>query len=222
MNKYIFLSYPMNPDAPRPPAIPKPEIEDFMTIDKDDASVQRITYYNHTGTHLDTAAHVIEDGISMEQFELSDFIFHTVAMIDLRLADCHPIMPSDLSPFKDIMTPCDMVIVRCGIGAIRNTEPERFSNNMPGFTVEAAEWLNENCPHLRCLGTDLPSFSLIADLSHTMKAHNVFLQGNSLKKIIIEEMALDTLTDRIDEIIVAPWLIKGSNSGPCNILAKIL
>ena len=221
MSHYRMLSYPMSPDAPRPPAIPAPEVSTFMTIAKDDANVQHVSYYNHTGTHLDTAAHVFEDGISMERFALEEFIFHDVAAIDLRLPDCHPIQPADLIPFEEKIKHCDMLIVRFDIGKIRRDDPARFSNKMPGFTVEAARWLREHLLHLRCLGTDLPSFAVIADLDRTMQAHNVFLQGNDRKMLIIEEMALDDMPEAIQEIIISPWLVQGVNSGPCNILARI-
>lgn len=221
MSAYISLSYPMSPDAPRPPAIPAPEISEFMSVASDGANVQRVCYYNHTGTHLDTAAHVFEDGISMEQFELSDFIFRNAALIDLKLDDHHPITPSDLAEFGEKISACDMLVVRCGVGEIRRREPARFSNDMPGFTVEAAGWLREHCPNLRCLGTDLPSFAVIAELERTMKAHNVFLRGNDRKMLIIEEMALDGAPEALVEIIVSPWLVKGVNSGPCNIFAII-
>lgn len=219
--EYIWLSYPMSADAPRPPAIPEPEVSTFMSIAKDGANVQRISYYNHTGTHIDTAAHVLEDGISMEEFAISDFIFKSVELIDLRLPDCQKITPPDLKPFEAKIAPCDMLIVRCGIGQIRLHEPGRFSNRMPGFTPKAALWLRQHCPCLRCLGTDLPSFAVISDLQSTMQAHNVFLQGNDKRMIIIEEMALDQAPERLAEVIISPWLIKGVNSGPCNIFAKI-
>lgn len=221
MKHYIQLSYPMSPDAPRPPAIPAPQISTFMSISEDGANVQHVSYYNHTGTHIDTAAHVFEDGISMEQFELSDFIFNSVALIDLKLPDCHQIVPLDLMPYVDRIAPCDMVIVRCSIGKIRRDEHARFSNKMPGFTTEAAEWLREHCPHLRCIGTDLPSFSVIADLEKTMQAHNIFLRGNDRKMLIIEEMSLDGVSENIKQVLVSPWLIQGVNSGPCNVYADI-
>lgn len=217
---YQLLSYPLDPAAPRPPAIPAPEIQPFMSIAKDGASVQKVLFYNHTGTHLDTAAHVLEGGISLEEFTPEDFIFTAPALIDLRLPDKALITAETLAPFKEKIQRCDMLLIRLEVADIRKNEPARFSCQLPGFTTEAAQWLNENCLNLRCLGTDLPSFACIADLPKTMAAHNVFLTGNERKKLIVEEMALADARDNYSEVLICPWLIKGMNSGPCSVLAK--
>ena len=55
----IYLSYPLDPADPRPPAIPAPELIPLYTIEKDGASVHTLKIASHTGTHVDTPAHVI-------------------------------------------------------------------------------------------------------------------------------------------------------------------
>ena len=217
---YIFLSYPMSAASPRPPAIPAPEIVDFMTIRNDGAGVKRVSFYNHTGTHLDTAAHVIEGGVSIENFAPEDLIFRDIAVISLDLPDKHRILPADLEPYGVRLSACDMAVFRFGVEEIRRGDPYRFSNLLPGFTREAAAWLRARCPRLHCLGTDLPSFAVISDLENTMAAHNVFLEGNDRKMLIIEEMKLDVLPPGIIEIIVSPWLFDGMDSGPCTVWGR--
>ena len=214
-----YLSYPLSMNSPRPPAIPAPEISEFLSIKKDDANVQKITFYNHTGTHLDTAAHVIADGVSIEKFSISDLIFTNIAVIELDLPDCHHIMPEDFSKHENKLKNCDMAIFKLGTEKIRKNDHERFSNNMPGFTVCAAEYMRGNFKNLRCLGTDLPSFSVISNLNDTMKAHNTFLKGNENKMLIIEEMKLDDLKPYYEKIMICPWMIENMNSGPCTVIA---
>ncbi len=220
--KYAYLSYPMSRTAPRPPAIPEPQISDFQTIAKEGASVQKVTFYNHTGSHLDTAAHVIEGGITIEEFTPEDLRFENVAVIYFDVPDKYHVMPKDFLSYADILKNCDMLIARFDVADIRANDGYRFSNLLPGITCEAAAWLKENCPRLRCFGTDLPSFAVISDLENTMTSHNVFLQGNEKKLIILEEMKLTDLTviEQIKSVTVVPWFIEGVNNGPCTIIAE--
>lgn len=220
--KYVVLSYPMSRTAPRPPAIPAPEISDFQTIARDGASVQKVTFYNHTGSHLDTAAHVFEDGISIEAFSPEDLLFSHIAVISFDLPDRYHVMPEDLMPYAEALENCDMVMMRFGVEEIRAHDSYRFSNLLPGITREAAQWLRARCPRLRCFGTDLPSFAVISDLSNTMTAHNVFLQGNERKQLILEEMKLTdpAVLAKLKTVTVVPWSIEGVNSGPCTILGE--
>ena len=220
--KYAYLSYPMSRTAPRPPAIPEPEISDFQTIAKDGASVQKVTFYNHTGTHLDTAAHVFEDGISIEEFSPDELRFEKISFIPFDLPDKYHVTPDELKPFADSLQDCDMIIARFGVENIRANDGYRFSNLLPGITREAAQWLRSNCPKLRCFGTDLPSFAVISDLENTMTSHNVFLNGNENKMLIIEEMKLTEPEplEGVERITVVPWFVEGVNSGPCTVIAE--
>jgi len=212
----------MDGRSPRPPAIPAPEITDFQTVEQDGASVQYVTFYNHTGTHLDTEAHVFSTGISIEAFAPEDLIFRNVVILSFDRQNKYHMIAADLEPYVDILTTCDMAIVRFGVDGIRRNDHNRFSNMMPGFTCEAATWLREHCLKLRCLGTDLPSFAVISDLDNTMHAHNVFLEGSAKKMLIIEEMNLGALPEKIAEIIISPWLFTGMNSGPCTVWARYI
>ena len=104
--KLIWLSYPMSTTAPRPPAIPAPSVSEFQSIEKDGANVQFLQCYNHTGTHLDTAAHVLPDGASIVEFAPEELVYRKIKVIDLTGkmlipglidAHCHPLMSAFLT-----------------------------------------------------------------------------------------------------------------------------
>jgi len=48
MQRYVWLSYPLAIDGPRPPAIPAPELSALYTVARDGASVQILRVANHT------------------------------------------------------------------------------------------------------------------------------------------------------------------------------
>ncbi len=87
MKKLIWLSYPLDLEGPRPPAIPAPDMSPLYTIERDGANVVILRLANHTGTHLDSPAHVIADGIHITEYAPEELIFTNPQVIDLSLAD---------------------------------------------------------------------------------------------------------------------------------------
>jgi len=219
MREYLWLSYPLAMGDPRPPAIPAPSIEAFMSIKGgDDANVQILRVANHTGTHIDTPAHVIDGGITVHDFLPQDLIYRKIALIHLKKRDSDVVMPEDLLPFRARLSRTEMALFDFGYGRFRRSDPRRYSLRSPGFGVEAAEWIRENCPRLRALGLDVPSFSVIAHIEETMKAHAIVLGRSDRKFILIEEMNLEGDRENLREVRVNPWLVEGMDSSPCTIV----
>ena len=214
----IWLSYPLDPNGPRPPAIPAPSLVDFLDVEKDGASVQTLSLASHTGTHLDTSAHIMNGGTFITDFSPESLIFRRPVVIDLSLKDEETLQPSHLLPFQSILAKADIALFRFGYGKVRSHEPARFCKSCPGFGVDAARWVLENLPELKVLGLDVPSFSCIADLENTMRAHNVLLERPDCRFLILEEMKLDADLSRLAEVHVHPWRVEGMHSGPCSIV----
>src|SRR5438046_2645639 len=135
--KLVWLSYPLGIDDPRPPAIPAPELSDLYTIQKDGANVQILRLASHTGTHLDSPRHVIPDGVVISDFDPEELIFIRPAVVDLRLSDATIVAPANLEPFSATLAEADIALFRFGYGSVRCQEPQRFSNQCPGFGVES-------------------------------------------------------------------------------------
>jgi kynurenine formamidase len=221
MHRYVWLSYPLALDGPRPPAIPPPELTDLYTVAKDGAGVQILRVANHTGTHVDSPCHMVEGAVRITDFRADELIFARAAVIDLRLPDATVVMPSHLQPFAERLRNADMALFRFGYGTVRRTDPKRFSTQSPGFGVESARWLRQMCPELRGMGLDVPSVAVIACLEATMPAHNELLAGDGRRFLIIEEMNLDHDLSGLVEVRVNPWLVQRMDSGPCSIVGVL-
>ncbi len=220
--KLIWLSYPMSTTAPRPPAIPAPSVSEFQSIEKDGANVQFLQCYNHTGTHLDTAAHVLPNGASIVEFTPEELIYRKIKIIDLTgTADDTVVTAELLEPWFTEPSDADALLVRFGVEDRRKNDHARFSNHCPGFSIPAAEYIHQKMPQLRMIGTDVPSIACIHSLDETMKAHNAFFEKASTPHfIIIEEMKLDADLSKVQTMLVSPWLHEDMNCGPCVIWAQ--
>ena len=221
MPRYVWLSYPLEINGPRPPAIPAPELTDLYTVAKDGASVQILRLASHTGTHLDTPCHVIAGGVQITEFAPQELIFSRPVVVDLKLADAEVVQPQHLAPHAGVLSGADLALFRFGYGQVRASDPKRFSSQCPGFGVESAHWLRANCPRLRAMGMDVPSVATIAHLDETMRCHNVLLEGAGRRFLIIEEMNLDQDLTGLREVRVHPWLVRGMDSGPCTIVGVL-
>ena len=220
MLKIFYLSHVLNPADPRPPAIPAPEVTPFLTIAKDGAAVQMLRVANHTGTHVDSPAHVIPGGIPITAFAPAEFVFSQPVVIRLRAADDAIIQPADLQLFTRELQCGDLVLFKFGTARIRRGDPQRFSLHSPGFGVESARWLRRTCPKLRAIGMDVPSLACIAYLDRTMAAHNELLKGKGRRFLVIEDMDLHQPLARLCEVRICPWLVTGMDSSPCTVIGE--
>jgi arylformamidase len=219
MPEYFLLSHPLRMTDPRPPAIPAPSLETFLSIRAGDAANgQILRVANHTGTHVDAPAHVIEHGATIHDFPLSELIYTRIVFVPMQKPDSGIVGPEDLEPFQDVLSTAEIALFDFGFGPVRKSDPGRFSLDSPGFGVPAAEWIRDHCPNLRALGMDVPSFSVIAHIDETMAAHNVVLGQTDRRVILIEDMKLENAPRDLSEVRVNPWLVEEMDSAPCTVI----
>jgi kynurenine formamidase len=164
---------------------------------------------------------VVSNGICITDFSPTELIFTKPVVVDLRIEDAGIVMPELLEAEKGRLRKADIGIFRFGCGSLRRSDPLRYAERCPGFGVESAGWIRENCPSLRAIGFDVPSVATIAHLDSTMVAHNILLEGKDRRFLIFEEMNLERELGGLLEIRVNPWLVKGMDSGPCSIVGVL-
>src|ERR1044071_7675812 len=103
MASLVWLSFPLDTEDPRPPAIPAPELAPLYTIEKDGANVQILRTASHTGTHLDSPRHVIQDGLTIGDYRPEELIFHRPALVDLPLPERSIVTPEHLAPISQTL-----------------------------------------------------------------------------------------------------------------------
>jgi arylformamidase len=216
----LSLGYPITLHDPNPPAIPPPMITPLYSVAADGANVFILKIALHSGTHVDAPAHVVEGGLRIIDFSPAELIFTCPIVVDLKLDDAQVVGPQHLLPVVEAGKEADLLLLRFGYGPVRRDEPQRYRERCPGLGMPGAEYLRTNLPQLRALGMDVPSLACIAHLEQTMSAHNVLLEGEGRRFLVIEDMNLEQDLGGLQRVILAPWQVAEVDSTPCTIFGE--
>ena len=188
----IDLSHPMTQDMPVFPGTEQPELRVTATVEKNGFYEKKLTFYSHTGTHMDAPAHMIRDGKTLDRIDINHF--HGSALVlDFRDAGNEPdalIRTAALTPFEDRISGCDYLLLHTGWYRFWGT-PEYF-DHFPVLTPGAAQWLTRF--DLKGIGLDTISADKMD--SRDYPVHHTLL-GNDM--VIVENLTnLDKLpADRL-------------------------
>ncbi len=214
---FILLSHIITEDTPSYMNSGKITITPVKQIKKGDSSNSYVfTMYNHLGTHVDCPKHFIEEGKSVCDIPLNDFIFEKVNIIEIKKDKGELFYKKDLENFHDIFKRSDFVIFKTGFQMYREKEPMVYMFEGPGFSAEAAEYLTNY--NLKGIGFDFISLSSPLHREEGRKAHKILLSKGIL---IVEDMNLANLPKEIKRLFVIPIYIKGLDSATCTAFAEV-
>jgi len=221
--KYVLLSYGINKNTPIYGNTPKPRILAHSRIsDGDSSNTAIISIHNHTGTHIDAPKHFIDDGKAISEYTLDELVFKDPLIVDCPKDGASLICPDDLQHASHMLKKSVCLLLRTGFGQFRNEEKYRTHN--PGIAPDTILWIRKEYPNIRCIGIDTISISSFQHRTIGRKAHkaafiNQMDMGEPL--LLIEDLNLGAISDRIIEMLVLPWQIDTIDSAPCHVIAII-
>lgn len=180
---------------------------------------QEWTISNHIGTHIDLPAHFDNEGMRLNQFNASSWIFSSPFLLKLH---SHPGQIFEVNTeFQSIPMEADILLIKTDFQKFRHEE--QYWKNNPGFSPDLALWLRRERPNLRCVGFDFISITSYSNRPLGREAHRAFLgkYGETNPIIVIEDMNLQFLESSPGEVIVAPLLIDQADGSPVTVLAKV-
>uniref|UniRef100_A0A7J3V0P2 Cyclase family protein n=1 Tax=Candidatus Methanosuratincola petrocarbonis (ex Vanwonterghem et al. 2016) TaxID=1867261 RepID=A0A7J3V0P2_9CREN len=233
----VVFSYSLNPDiiVMPPGGIAKPEIiprsrtmpappgsnlEGVRWSSYNNTSF--VKFFAHTGTHIDTPFHIDGAGSDLGAFVLEDFVFEQPLLLEIPKTDRAKITRADLLPYEKCLAQADLLLVYTGFSRFRSTDPDRYINNQPGFTVEAAEYLMQ-FSRLRCVAIDLMGIENIAEgraATPPFPVHRAFLLKRK-KFLILEDANLAPLVGRtLKRAFLIPIMLPGVEAMPVTAFAE--
>lgn len=220
------LSHTMYHRMPAWPGHSEFTIKDLKIMNIDGYAVKDITLNTHHGTHIDVAAHMIDNGKTLEKYPLNTFIGDGI-IIDLTYKKPgEAISAKDLEKFDDSIKSNDMVFIYTGWDKKRSSSVE-YLYLWPYLNPDGANYLISK--NVKLIGTDglsiggwSSSNAVQNAITDTAKeVHTIILSAGA---IIAEEVANlynvlgETKCERVS-FIVAPLNIVDSDGSPARIYA---
>jgi len=189
---YQFLSHPLDTNDPGFPGEPTLTIQPSTRIAAGDAYNSSIVHlFNHFGTHFDAPAHFNPHGRSIAELDINHFIYERPLLVDLPKGKASLVEPADLEPLLPRVKNADCLILRTGLEALRQREPQEYAARGCAFSIDGAQYLLDHAPHLKAVGFDFISLASPSNAEHGVKAHQILLGMYSDAYIcIIEDMTL--------------------------------
>jgi kynurenine formamidase len=198
----VDLSLPLRDGGPSYPGDPACSIVPFKSLAEDGVNLRAISIGSHQATHLDAAAHFLEDGATVELIPLEQ-TSGPALLVDL--GDRPPMSTIDVEDFAGLeLEPGARLVYRLGWDRMVN-EPGYFTDG-PRLTLAAAAWLAER--RLGLLGMDTPT----PNPEHGPEVHRLLLGAGT---VLLEGLAgLDRLRPGPFWLSAAPLRIIGSDGAP--------
>ncbi len=221
---FILLSHRLSETTPAPGG------RKALTIQVDEAlgrgnfgNTFYYTAWNHAGTHVDTPGHMLPGEKVITDLNINYLIFEHPLVVDVPKKDDELIVSHDLLSQADAIAQSDLLLLRTGFTAYRDSDPLRYRDHNPGLSIDVASYLaDRRFPKLRAIGIDTISIAAATYVSEGVNAHKILFTKPSLYPVVlIEDMDLSTDLTLLKRVIVAPLFIQGLDSSPCTVIAEI-
>ncbi len=217
MTKPVILSHTLEISSPVYPGMRPISIMPIKSISKGDSSNSwYISMGNHVGTHVDSQRHFYQDGKSISEHGVEDFVLSKAVIIDVPKRPSELILRSDLEKYQNEISEASMIMIRTGVQTFRTNDPDIYINKGPCLSSSAARYLSDFYPNLRALGIDSISISSPEHREEGREAHKILLKNPRF--LIVEDMNLESKPRFYSMVIIAPLLIRDIDSSPCTVI----
>lgn len=192
------------------PGSMSPLIHRKFTIEDDGFRECNMQMSSHTGTHIDSPAHMIEDGKYLDDFTVEKFIGKAI-VINLSTINREDITIDDINKYEKDLQEVDFVLFNTAWDKYWNSS--RYYKGYPCLTTEAAEYIASF--KLKGVGVDTISVDKIDSKQYDV--HNILLQHNL---VIIENLTnLNKITGDKFTFSALPISFDHSDGSPVRAVA---
>ncbi len=201
------LSQPHFNGAPQFPKQPPNSVEYQQLAVVEGATVERVTFMTHSGSHVDAPFHYLHDLPAISELPLSHFYGRCVALDMRGLPPEHGMNADDLRKHEALITEDMFVLLKTGWGEKRANTKE-FLTQWPYMSGDGAQYLLDR--KVKGMGLDGLSTGGYPNKEAESAAHELLLGAN---KLLLEDVMIpDALLDGKQRFFMAlPILI--ANAG---------
>ncbi len=176
--RIIDLTHPISEDMPVYPGTEPPILRTEYSIKDVGFTEKKITFFSHTGTHIDAPAHIIEGEKTLDQL-LVDHFYGNALIINCETINKKTIDIEEIASYEEKIEMVDFCLIHTGWSQYWGND--KYFTNYQVLSLEAANWLSKF--NLKGIGFD--TISADKSDSKNFPIHKTFLRKNI---IIIENL----------------------------------
>jgi len=223
---YVELSYKFDENMPIYPGSPEEEVIPITRMNQNGPSnTTTIKHFLHNGTHIDAPFHFYNNGSTIDQIPIEDFVYQNPLIIYKKLKKSELLGVEDLKKYGEELYLADILLLYTGYCKIRGIS-DLYINDFPAISEDTAKFIRAKLLNVKAIAIDVLSIeSAILGPKTNFKVHKTLLDGdlyNSRPLLIFEDVNIEkVLNKKIKKIYAFPLRLKGLDASPVNIIAEI-
>jgi len=219
MSKILDLSLLLHEGMPTYPSPwhPTVDVHQIGRIEMEHRRSYSVTLGTHTGTHMDSPAHMVKDGITIDQIPLETIVGQAKVLDFSNKGRCDKITLEDLKQCGTALEKGDRILIKTGW--YKEWGSNAYYDRWPYITAEAARYMVD--AGIIFLAMDVPSpDDPLSDTGYGKASpiHDIFLQNGV---ILVEYLnrTLEITSDTV-KITALPLRVRGVDGFPSRVIVE--
>ncbi len=216
-SKIIDLTWPLSESSTVYPGDSVVKIYEESSISENGFATTRVSFNNHTGTHIDYPSHFFADGLTSSNFNIQEMYDLETLILDFS---------SDTEKTRISADDISMKIENRRLNHFRavifktksceiNISNSTYTDDYTALDIEAAKLVIERFPNIGFVGIDYLSIDL--PLCDDLSVHKMFLKSDIC---ILTGLKLDEIEFESCQISISPLRMENANGAPIRCIAR--
>ena len=202
------ISVPVSSALPVWPGDSQIILERYRAISKGDASNDsRLACSVHSGTHVDAPAHVLKNGLTVDQLPL-DALIGRATVVEFQQAD---VITPDILAALELPSETTRLLFKTRNSALWADPGHQFNPDFTALNSEAAEWVVRK--GIRLIGIDYLSVQMFNE--NEPSTHSILLDSGV---IVVEGLNLQEVQPGNYQLICLPIKLVGGDGAPARAI----
>ncbi len=206
----VDLSQTIHSRMPLFPGAVFPRVEELANVTDNGFALKLVTFDNHTGTHMDSPAHVLAEGMTLDSMEVSSFV-GSALVADFTHVAQGLVGLEDLLPLEEKIERNDFFLFHTGWS--RFWGEDKYFEKFPLLTQEACGWIATK--GIKGFGMDVISVDPVD--AEDLVNHRLLLDSGM---VLVENLTnLQKLPEEGASFYCLPLKVEGSDGFPARAIA---
>lgn len=221
----VELSYVLSPTTVVYPGVAATSYEPTSKMSEGGLNnVNYVRHFLHTGTHVDAPLHVDEEGESIDEIPIENFVYRSVVVLNTPKQRGELITGEDLSDHMESLSRADLVLFHTGY--CRHMENrEIYQDDFPAIDLEVARIFRDKLLNVVAIGIDTLGIESLAGPEAGFPVHKQLLQRNTSQNrplLIYENVNTGLVVNRqVTTVWALPVRFGGTEAAPVAIVAEL-